>query len=183
MARKNRVWYPGAIYHITCRGNRKNTLFHDERDYKTYLYYLEKARRRYPFYLHAYCLMKNHVHLHLETIDDHIQYIMKKINSLYAIYFNKRYDLVGHVFQGRYKSEIIDSRSYFLKASRYIHLNPVKANIVKFPSDYKWSSCAAYEKDRADQHVNKERTLSLLHEPQKENYIKFLYEGASPPAL
>ncbi|MED4884491.1 transposase [Bacillus smithii] len=159
IARKPRVWYPGAIYHVTARGNRKEAIFRDIVDYRTYLKYLRIVRNRYPFILHSYCLMKNHVHLQLETIHDPLHFIMRDFHSEYAMYFNRRYDLVGHVFQGRYKAQLIESDHYFLKVSQYIHLNPVRANLVEKPEDYIWSSYHSYITGKDNPNVDKQKTL------------------------
>lgn len=102
MTRKHRIWFPGAVYHITARGNRRSSLFNQRDDYLTYLGILEDVRSMYPFQLHAYCLMTNHIHLQIQTTNFHIKLIMKEMHSRYAIYFNKKYHYDGHVFQGRY---------------------------------------------------------------------------------
>lgn len=115
VSRKLRVWFPGVKYHITSRGNRRAAIFYDDFDREVYLQYLEEARRYFPYYLHSYCLMTNHIHLQFETIQHHPKDIMKMLNSRYAMYFNKRLHLVGHVFQGRYGSELIDSSTYLLE--------------------------------------------------------------------
>ncbi|WP_462410861.1 transposase [Neobacillus sp. Marseille-QA0830] len=163
------------MYHITCRGNRKFDLFLDEQDFRTYLNLLEETRSFYPFHLHSYCLMTNHVHLLLETVDYPPTDIMKMINFLYAIYFNKRHELVGHVFEGRYKAKLIEDLHHFIVTSRYIHLNPVEANMVDSPELYPWSSYHAFNSDPdPDPHVNTTKLLSNFPEPQKENYQKFV---------
>lgn len=174
LSRKHRVWYPGAVYHISSRGNRKSAIFIDDLDRLTYLELLEEARFYYPFILHSYCLMTNHTHLQLETIFHHPKEIMKLINSRYAMYFNKRHDLVGHVFQGRYGAELIDSAKYFLDVNRYIHLNPFEAGMVNSIEEYPWCSYAAYISNAENPHITTERVLSFFPEPQKENYRKFM---------
>ncbi|GAB3798174.1 transposase [Virgibacillus kimchii] len=175
MARKQRVWYPGAMYHITNRGNRKAALFYDDLDYLTYLEILEESREYFPFYLHSYCLMTNHIHLQVETIQHHPQHMMKMINSRYAVHHNKKYDLEGHVFQGRYGSEIIENTKYELKVSQYIHLNPVEANIVTIPEAYPWSSYAAYITGEENPHVQKDRILGYF--ANTSDYRKFVEEA------
>jgi putative transposase len=172
MSRKPRVWFPGAVYHITSRGNRKAAIFYSQKDYEKYLSLLEETREKYPFLLHAYCLMPNHLHLLLETIDIHIKEIMKMLHSNYATYFNKRYDLVGHVFQGRYGAKLIDSVDYFSEASRYIHLNPVEANLVSSPEQYQWSSYAAYVLGNKNPHVITSKLLFYFQ--TSENYRKYV---------
>ena len=174
MARQHRVWYPGAMYHITSRGNRRAALFYDDIDRKTYLDLLEETNLYYPFSLHAYCLMTNHIHLQLETINKHIKHIMKMLNSRYAIYFNKRHKLVGHVFQGRYGAEIIETKDYQLEVSRYIHLNPLEAEMVSRPEDYRWSSYRAYVLGENNRHVTTEKILSYFSAPAEEKYRAFV---------
>lgn len=174
MSRKPRSWFPGAVYHITDRGNRQMSIFTDDRDRFKYMELLEETRTYYPFTLHAYCLMTNHLHLLLETINHHPQDIMKMLNSRYGIYFNKRHELVGHLFQGRYKSELIDTDGYFLNASRYIHLNPIEAKIVQDPAKYKWSSYSAYVSDYQNPHITTARILSYFPTAPKETYKRII---------
>lgn len=179
MSRKLRVWFPGAKYHVTSRGNRRLAIFYDDQDRLAYLEKLEEARSYFPFYLHSYCLMTNHLHLQVETIQHHPKEMMKFLNSRYAMYFNRRHHLAGHVFQGRYGAELIDTVDYHLEVSRYIHLNPVEAKMVKSPKSYPWSSYSAYISNTKIPHVTvtTEKILSFFPDPQKENYRKFV-EGS-----
>lgn len=174
MSRKLRIWYPGAMYHITSRGNRRSALFYDDIDRKAYLELLEETRVLYPFHLHAYCLMTKPIHLQLETTTHHIKHIMKMLNSSYALHFNKRHRLVGHVFQGRYGAELIVTKEYQLEVSRYIHLNPVEAEMVRTPKDYRWSSYQAYVTEEGNPHVTTKKILSYFSAPEKENYRVFV---------
>lgn len=119
--RKNRVWYPGAIYHIYSRGNNKNKIFYEEADYKKFLYYLQLIKERYPFHILSFCLMSNHIHIQIKTIDHPISQIMQHLLTLYSKYYNNKYNLVGHVFQGRYHAEVIENEAYLMRTSRYIH--------------------------------------------------------------
>jgi REP element-mobilizing transposase RayT len=144
MTRERRIWYPGAVYHITTRGNRKEPIFRDNNDYSLYLSILKESLERFDAKLYCYCLMTNHVHLIIETGDTSISEIMKRINSLYTKNFNIKYELIGHLFQGRYYSKLIELTAHAVEASKYIHLNPVKANMVSSPEDYKWSSYGMY---------------------------------------
>ncbi|QTC40425.1 transposase [Bacillus sp. V3] len=131
-------------YHITARWNKRSPLFFYETDYLTYLHILEDVRSIYPSVLHSYCLMTNNIHLQIETIHHHIQYIMKTLHSRYALYLNQRMNTDGHIFQERYKAELIESSGYFLEVSRYIHRNPLLANMVERSEDYLWSSYPSY---------------------------------------
>lgn len=142
--RKRRNWYPGAIYHVVVRGNHKDDIFMNRNDYLQYMKYLNETNEKYPFKLYSYCLMTNHVHLLIATIDIEIWTIMKDINWHYSTYFNYKYEKVGHLFQDRYYAELIERESYLLQVSKYIHLNPVKACIVDNPIKYPWSSYGVY---------------------------------------
>jgi putative transposase len=177
LSRKHRIWFPGAKYHITSRGNRRASIFYDDFDLEAYLDLLEETRIYFPFYLHSYCLMTNHIHLQIETIRHHPKDMMKMLNSSYAMYFNKRHHLVGHVFQGRYGDELIDSKEYMLEVSRYIHMNPVDANMVKTPQEYRGSSYNAYISNVDNPHVTTTKILSFFPEPQKENYRQFVEDA------
>ncbi|KKB44081.1 hypothetical protein QY96_03707 [Bacillus thermotolerans] len=177
------MWIPGATYHITCRGNRRAALFYDKKDRLAYLKLLEETRSYFPFHLHAYCLMTNHIHLQLETIDHPTQEIMKMLNSRYAIYFNKRHRVVGHLFQGRYKAEFIDSIYYFLKVSKYIHLNPVEAGLAARAQDYLWSSASAFLSDQRNPHVTLEKTFSYFPSPPKDHYRQFMESSDELPVI
>lgn len=126
--------------------------------------------------MYSYCLMPNHVHLQIETGDINISHIMKKINMSYAIYFNKKYDIVGHLFQDRYRAELIETEPYHLEISRYIHLNPVRANIVKRPDLFRWSSYKVYVDEQEDQLISTEKTLGCFSPPRIRNYRNFVEE-------
>ena len=119
-------------------------IYRREEDYEIFLMLLREVQKRYPFILHAYCLMTNHFHLELTTNTDPIWKIMKPIMNHYARTFNQKYGYQGHLFDGRYGSCIIEDQRYFLEVSRYIHLNPVKAGMVGEPLDYKYSSYRCY---------------------------------------
>lgn len=140
MARKKREWYPGATCHVMSRGVRRQAIFKEESDYLYFLELMKKVRKRYPFTIHSICLMTNHFHIEIETGEDELGKIMGKILSAYAVYFNYNNSYKGHLFEGRYKSSIIKNEMYFLEVSRYIHLNPVKASMVRDPLSYEYSS-------------------------------------------
>lgn len=144
MGYKRRIWYSGAKYHITCRGNKKRNIFLDKLDYRVFVAILKEVKAKYSYSLISYCLMPNHIHLQLKTFDAEIWKIMRSINWKYARYFNDRYNTVGHVFQGRYVSKIIENSYYNLIVNRYIHLNPVKNKLTLKPEDYRWSSYRIY---------------------------------------
>lgn len=174
MAKKKRIWYPGAVYHITNRGNRRADIFRDEEDYQVYLSILQQTMDRYSYILYSYCLMTNHIHLQLETKDVEIWHIMRNINLLYTKYFNNKYNYIGHLFQGRYKSEVIESDSYNLETSRYIHLNPVKAGMVGNPIEYKWSSYGIYMGQKKSDLVNEHKILSYFKGNSRRLYREYV---------
>ena len=140
MPRPLRIEYPGAFYHVTSRGNERKTVYLNNRDREKYLSYLESAHERYGAMIHAYCLMGNHYHLLLETPRGNLSQILHHINGAYTTYFNIKRERSGHLFQGRFKGILVDKDEYCKELSRYIHLNPVRAGMVKTPLEYPWSS-------------------------------------------
>lgn len=140
MSRQLRVEYPGAFYHITARGNAKQEIFLDDKDFKKFLQLLGKEIDQQRWNCYAYCLMNNHYHLLIETPEPNLVKGMTRLNGTYTQYFNNRHNRVGHLFQGRYKSIVVEKESYLLELCRYIVLNPVRAMLVGDPADWKWSS-------------------------------------------
>ncbi|WP_248278312.1 transposase [Bacillus sp. DNRA2] len=178
MSRKPREYYPGAAFHIYARGNKRAPIFHEPKDFQKYLEILEATREKYPFILHAYCLMSNHLHLQLQpkqiTRENIIPNIMKYAHMHYAIYLNKKLEIDGHVFQGRFQSKIIIPTDYFLTLSRYIHRNPLEAHIVSKPEEYQWSSYSAYINQSKNPHIDTTKTLSYFPEPTYLSYREFV---------
>ena len=144
MARKPRIEYPGAFYHVITRGNRRAAIFKDNKDRERFLQKLLEYKERYDFVLYAYTLMKNHIHLLIETKEVQLSRIMQGLLQSYTQWYNGKYRTVGHLFQGRYKAILCDKRAYLLNLIRYIHVNCVRAGLVKDPADYKWSSHRIY---------------------------------------
>jgi REP element-mobilizing transposase RayT len=144
MARQLRIEFPGAFYHVTSRGNERKAIFKSQRDREKFLSYLETASQRYGAIIHVYCLMNNHYHILIETPLGNLSQIMQHINGAYTTYFNVKRARAGHLFQGRYKSILVEVDEYAKELSRYIHLNPVRARIVDNPEDYQWSSYPYY---------------------------------------
>jgi REP element-mobilizing transposase RayT len=144
MARKLRIQYPGAFYHIIVRGNQRQDIFRDEADRHEYIKRLQRYKEKYGFLLYAFVLMGNHVHLLIETPSEPISRIMQALNFTYTQYFNRKYGTVGHLFQGRYKSYLCDREAYLLTLVRYIHMNPVRAGLTDGPDGYEWSSHQDY---------------------------------------
>ena len=133
MSRKKRIWYPGATYHVMSRGNRRTTLFKEQSDYMRFLECVAISRKQYSFRIHSICLMSNHFHIALETDKVELWKIMQPVMNHYARMFNQKYGYDGHLFESRYTSCLIEDDRYFLEVSRYIHLNPVKAAMVREP--------------------------------------------------
>jgi len=130
MARKPRIHFPGALYHVISRGNRRQGIFLDEKDLQRFLAYLTDCKKRFPFRLYAYALLKNHLHLLVEVEETPLSRIMQTLLFAYASYFNRRHGEVGHLFQGRHKAILCDKDAYLLELVRYIHLNAIRAGLV-----------------------------------------------------
>lgn len=143
MARPIRLQYQGAFYHVTDRGDRKEAVFTSDADRISFLQLLNSTSATHEWHVLAYCLMDNHYHLMLETARPNLAAGMARLNGVYTQRFNRVYDRVGHVFQGRYKSQAIQSDQHLLEACRYVVLNPVRAGLVNDPADWQWSSYCA----------------------------------------
>lgn len=139
-----RIEFEGAVYHVTSRGNQRERIFWDDKDREEFKRILKRTKERYGYLIHAYVLMDNHYHLLIETPYANLKQIMQNINTSYTVYANRRHKRFGHLLQGRYKAFIVDKESYLLELGRYIHLNPVRAGIVKEPGEYRWSSYREY---------------------------------------
>ena len=180
MARKPRLDFPGAFFHVIVRGNQRATIFHDEADYTAYLARLERYHRRDGVTLHAYVLMKNHVHLLLETGTQPLSRMMQSLQFTYSQYYNRRYGQTGHVFQGRYQAILCDRQAYLLELVRYLHLNPARLRTPISPWSYRWSSHAAYLGRPGPVTVQTAAVLESLHHqvgPARRAYRRFLLEG------
>lgn len=143
MARPLRVEYPGAFYHVINRGNAGESIYGNDRDREKFLEYLGKAVERFGIRVHTYCLMTNHYHFLIETPEANLSRAIQWLNVSYASYFNRKRQRRGHLFQGRFKSILVDADAYLKHLSRYIHLNPVRANMVEQLDLYSWSSYPA----------------------------------------
>lgn len=136
--------YNGAVYHVMLRGNRKQAIFHEPRDRSLFARFVSESLVKYGARCHAYCWMTNHVHLLIQVGDVPLSTVVHYVASCYAHAFNRKYELVGHLFQGRYPYEHVANDAYLMTVARYIHLNPVKAYAVDRPDNYPWSSFRAY---------------------------------------
>ncbi len=141
MARIARLTFADHQHHIIQRGNDKQLIFREEGDYHYFIKLLLESSKRHQVAIHCYVLMSNHIHLlATPSTDDGLSHMMQWIGRQYVPYFNRRYDRVGTLWQGRFKSVVLDSEQYFMVCSRYIELNPVRAGMAATPADYVWSS-------------------------------------------
>ncbi len=181
MSRPLRIEIEGAFYHITARGNEKRPIFLVERDFTRFLGRLEGIHERYGVLIHSYVLMTNHYHLLLETPRGHLSAALHDLNTAYTNYFNRRHDRVGHLFEGRYRSILVDKDNYLLELSRYIHLNPVRARLVKEPETYRWSSYSSYLSPKSSpEWLRSEDVLGQLDNhlaKGRRKYRQFVEEG------
>lgn len=138
---KTRLLIKNACYHIYTRGNQKQKVFLDRDDFEFYLSQLKRYKRKFSFLLYGYCLMPNHIHIIGEaTMPENLPKFMQCIQRSYTAYYNKKYDKVGHLWQGRFKTKIIVKDKYLIDCISYIELNPVRANFVNNPKEYEFSS-------------------------------------------
>ena len=180
MARKPRVEFEGAFYHVIVRGNQRQSIFRDDRDRLRYLERVEHYRQRYRFKIYAYVLMSNHVHLLLETGTTPLAKILHGIQFTYTQHYNWRYGTVGHLFQGRYQAILCDRDAYLLELVRYIHLNPARLPKPQDPAQYRWSSHHAYLGRKGPIAVDTALVLGQLGNSVSQAskaYRKFIDEG------
>ncbi|MFZ5944784.1 MAG: REP-associated tyrosine transposase [Bacillota bacterium] len=140
MPRIARIKEKFSTYHIMVRGNERKNIFFDNSDKEMYLQIIDRVKKKYKFFIYSYCLMNNHAHLIIDDNGNDISQIMKSIGTSYVTLFNRKHQRIGHLFQDRFKSRLIDNNEYLLEVSKYIHNNPVKAGITRNPQDYPWSS-------------------------------------------
>ncbi|WP_453993335.1 REP-associated tyrosine transposase [Bacillus nitroreducens] len=144
MPRMARVISKTGVYHVMWRGANRQEIFHDDEDRRLFLDILKKYKFKLNMRFYAWCLMSNHVHLLVKEGDESISTTMQRMGVSYAGYYNGKYRTTGHLFQDRFRSEVVEKRSYLLTVVRYIHQNPVKAGMVNRPDEWKWSSCGGY---------------------------------------
>lgn len=140
MARPLRIEYPGALYHVTARGNARTDIFLDDTDRTAFLEVYAHVSQRFNWVCHAYCLMSNHYHLVLETPEANLSQGMRQFNGVYTQRFNRRHGRTGHVFQGRFTAILVERDPYLLELCRYVVLNPVRAGMVRSAREWPWSS-------------------------------------------
>jgi putative transposase len=143
MARPLRIEFPGGLYHVTSRGDRREEIYLDDADRTNWLTLFGHVCKRFNWVCHAYCLMDNHYHIVVETAEGNLSKGMRQLNGVYTQTFNRAHNRVGHVYQGRYKAILVEKESYLLELSRYVVLNPVRAGRVKDVDQWPWSSYSA----------------------------------------
>jgi len=144
MSRPLRIEFPGAIYHVTSRGDRREPIFDDDQDRELLLSVVAQALDRFDAQALAYCLMGNHYHFVLHTRAANLSRLMRHVNGVYTQAYNRRHGKVGHLLQGRFKAVLVDRDEYLLEVCRYVELNPVRAGLVEEPGDWVWSSYRAH---------------------------------------
>lgn len=144
MARRPRFHQSLTLYHVMLRGNDGQPIFFEEEDKVRLCHLLKEGIDRFDHVIHAFCFMKNHIHLAVQVQEIPLSHIMQNVAFRYSQYINRKYDRIGHLFQGRFRAVVVDSEGYFNELIRYIHLNPVRAGLVDSPEKYKWSSHNAY---------------------------------------
>ena len=178
MPRINRIEYYGAYYHIIQRGVNQEYIFKAPGDKSYLLEMVSDAKEQFDFKIFAYAIMGNHYHLFVQALNTPISKIMHQINMRYAVYYNKKYERVGHVFENRYTGILVQDDSYFVTLIKYIHNNPVAAGICDFMEEYKWSSDMFYRRN-IDNIVDIDEFLSVLS-PNRlkaiEKYIELMEE-------
>ena len=185
MARPLRIEFAGALYHITSRGDRREVIFDDDEDRRVFLNVLAEVAQGYNWICHAYCLMTNHYHLVVETVEGNLSKGMRQLNGVYTQASNRRHQRVGHLFQGRFKGILVDKDEYLQELSRYVVLNPVRLGIVESPEQWPWSSYGAtIGKTVVPSWLAVDGLLSLFGEGRDEaqrNYRWFVSSGRVTP--
>ena len=178
MPRKPRVFKDEGYYHVISRGNNQEPVFLSDNDFRVFKQAVLEAKLKYPFKLFHYCLMPNHVHLLLQVSKGReLSKIMHLILLIYSRWFKKQTGHTGHLWQGRFRSPLIDKESYMLECGRYVERNPVIAGIVKTPEDYVWSSHPHYAHGTADPLVDDDpyfESFGINLIERRKNYRKFV---------
>lgn len=173
MPRPPLIHFRGALFHITARGNNQERVFLNFRDYQRHFARVGEIKKKFPFKLYAYCFMPNHVHFLIEVVKIPISKIMQALQTGYAMYFNKKYNHAGHVFQGRYFWFLVEKENYLLELIRYIHLNPVRAKLVAEPEEYQWSSYQEFINPKKECLVEREEVLRYFSQDSARALNKF----------
>lgn len=181
MSRPLRIEYSGAVYHLTSRGNARSNIYVTDADRIEFIKILSQTCQRYNWRCYAWCLMGNHYHLVIETVEANLSRGMRHLNGVYTQTYNRTHKRVGHLFQGRYKAILVEKESYLLEVIRYVLLNPVRADMTKTVGQYPWSSYRAMiDKAETPDWLDKEWVLGhygkRISSAQK-NFITFVREG------
>jgi len=180
MARKPRVHYPGALYHAILRGNSGQTIFFDDNDRTRFYLLIQEGVERFGHRIHAFCLMTSHVQLAIQIADISLSRILQNLSFRYTRWVNWRQGKTGHLFQGRYKAVLIDADTYLQGLTRYIHLNPVRAGMVRDPEKYSWSGHRAYLGLETIPWLTTDWVLSQFSKRlsvARRTYMRFIEEG------
>lgn len=174
MPRYKRFTIDNGIYHVMVRGNNRENIFHDEEDFQKYFEIIDDNRKKYEIKVYHYVLMNNHVHIIMKAKEGKdLSDAMKRTGVTYARYYRKKYKGIGHLFQDRFKSYVIQEGKYLLECGRYVELNPVKANIVKSPSEYGWSSYSHYMGKKISRLVEESPEYMGLSEEKEKREQKY----------
>ena len=181
MSRPLRIEFSGAIYHITSRGNARQQIYQDDEDRRRFLSIFAHVVDRYGWLCHAYCLMDNHYHLIIETSKANLSLGMRQLNGVYTQSYNRHHRKIGHLFQGRFKAILVEKEPHLLELCRYVVLNPVRAKMVQYPQEWKWSSyCATTGEMPTPDFLTVEWLLGQYgkrYSVAKEEYKTFVMEG------
>jgi len=176
-----RLLIDGGAYHVLMRGNNSQVIFHEPADYQRYLQQLLAYKREHALKVYHFALMPNHVHLILEVqVGQELSRAMLGLNLSYALSYRKRHEYNGHLWQGRFKSLLIDKDSYLLECGRYVELNPVRAGLVQKPETYPWTSYRVYAQGFDNPLVDQNplyETLGATPTERQQQYKRFIYDG------
>ncbi|PJE69069.1 hypothetical protein COU96_01785 [Candidatus Shapirobacteria bacterium CG10_big_fil_rev_8_21_14_0_10_38_14] len=175
MPRQARLTAPNLFYHIFNRGTNQKSIFKTQSDYLRFLENLKKYKKKFDWLIYSYCLLPTHYHLQIQARKYPLGKILLSLQTAYSVYFNKKYQTNGPLFQGRYKSIIVQNGDYFLHLSKYIHLNPVKLNLTKNPLNYPFSSYGEYcqEPKHPYQLIDKRASEKIIGKSTKQNIRKY----------
>ena len=176
MTRPKRINLAGCVFHVICRADQDDVVFTEDKDKERFLEYLGEYAEQFDMRIHAYCLMDTHLHLLIETQKPNLSEFMRRLLTAYTVWFHKKHHTHGHLFAGRFKSLVVDKEEYLVEVSRYIHRNPVEADLVKKAEDFAWSSMRIYAGRMQSGLVH---TREILHwfKNSREKYVRFVREG------
>lgn len=184
MARKQRIHKSKAFYHVMLRGNNGQDIFFSNQDRCRFCLLIQQGIERFGHQIHGFCLMNNHIHLVVQPSETSLSHIMHHLSFRYARYFNRMYSRIGHLFQGRFKSILVDAENYLTELVRYIHLNPVRAGMVSLPIEYNWSGHKAYMGLVDISWLAQDWILRKFHayrDPARKLYSEYILHGIGEP--